>query len=105
MYFRDASSGTYVKGSHTARFGEIEQRGYALTQKGRQLYDEILERVNVEAAERGVSATQYEEILQRQFLEFPDDLEQLRSQKLAYFCYRWGQQRRMDSISRRRVRN
>lgn len=90
VYFRDASSGVYVKGSHTARFGEVEQRGYALTRQGRQLYDEILQRVNIESAEAKPSAAQYEEILQRRFLEFPDDLDQLHSQELAYFCYRLG---------------
>ncbi|PWQ88651.1 DUF1338 domain-containing protein, partial [Enterococcus faecium] len=31
------------EGSHTARFGEIEQRGAALTPKGRQLYDKLLD--------------------------------------------------------------
>ena len=30
------------QGTHTARFGEIEQRGVALTPKGRQLYDDLL---------------------------------------------------------------
>ncbi|NHW78255.1 2-oxoadipate dioxygenase/decarboxylase family protein, partial [Escherichia coli] len=30
------------QGTHTARFGEIEQRGVALTPKGRRLYDELL---------------------------------------------------------------
>ena len=30
------------KGTHTARFGEIEQRGVALTPKGRELYDRLL---------------------------------------------------------------
>ncbi len=30
------------QGTHTARFGEIEQRGVALTPKGRQIYDELL---------------------------------------------------------------
>ena len=30
------------KGTHTARFGEIEQRGVALTPKGRELYDSLL---------------------------------------------------------------
>ena len=29
-------------GTHTARFGEIEQRGLALTPKGRALYDQLL---------------------------------------------------------------
>lgn len=90
VYFRDAKSGVYIKGSHTARFGEVEQRGYALTRQGRQLYDETLGRVNMEAAEVKASAAQYEEILQRRFLELPDDLDQLRSQRLAYFCYQLG---------------
>lgn len=31
-----------MRGTHTARFGEIEQRGVALTPKGRALYDELL---------------------------------------------------------------
>jgi len=30
------------RGTHTARFGEIEQRGVALTPKGRELYDRLL---------------------------------------------------------------
>jgi len=69
VYSRDASSGVYVKGSHTARFGEVEQRGYSLTRQGRLLYNEILERVNAEATEAKASASQYGEILQRQFFE------------------------------------
>lgn len=86
VYFRD-TSGVYTKGSHTARFGEVEQRGYALTRKGRQLYDRILTQVNAEAAEKKATAVEYEQILNRCFQEFPDDLSQLQSQKLAYFCY------------------
>ena len=31
-----------AQGTHTARFGEIEQRGVALTPKGRALYDQLL---------------------------------------------------------------
>ena len=34
-----------AQGTHTARFGEIEQRGVALTRKGRALYDELLAKV------------------------------------------------------------
>jgi uncharacterized glyoxalase superfamily metalloenzyme YdcJ len=33
---------TDAHGSHSARFGEIEQRGVALTPKGRALYDQLL---------------------------------------------------------------
>ncbi|GIK01259.1 hypothetical protein Aspvir_005291 [Aspergillus viridinutans] len=82
VYFRDARN-EYVRGSHTARFGEVEQRGYALTRKGRQLYDQILARVNREAGGSVVYAT----ILRKHFEEFPDDLAQLQAQKLAFFCY------------------
>lgn len=86
VYFRDAAD-VYIKGSHTARFGEVEQRGYALTRKGRQLYDQILSRVNAEASERKATAAEYDRVLTNQFQDFPDDLAQLRSQKLAYFRY------------------
>lgn len=40
-----ADNGTWVEGHHTARFGEIEQRGVALTRKGRALYDQLLVQV------------------------------------------------------------
>ena len=50
---------------HTARFGEIEQRGAALTRKGRALYDRCL------AA--------------KDFADFPDTLAELRDDGLAYF--------------------
>ncbi|GGX76091.1 DUF1338 domain-containing protein [Litorimonas cladophorae] len=50
---------------HTARFGEIEQRGAALTPKGRALYDQCL--------------------ASKDFSSFPDDIAALRDQKLAYF--------------------
>ncbi|RJE18052.1 hypothetical protein PHISCL_09612 [Aspergillus sclerotialis] len=90
VYFRDAS-GVFIKGSHTARFGEVEQRGYALTPKGRELYDGILAQVNTEAAKKQASSAEYEEILGNRFRDFPDDLSQMHSQRLAYFCYRLTQ--------------
>ena len=34
-----SADGGWTTGSHTARFGEIEQRGIALTPKGSALYD------------------------------------------------------------------
>ncbi|KAE8149973.1 hypothetical protein BDV25DRAFT_172504 [Aspergillus avenaceus] len=87
VYFRDAGD-AFVKGSHTARFGEVEQRGYALTRKGRQLYDRILLVVNDESARRNANAAEYETMLAEYFKRFPDDMAQLQSQELAYFCYR-----------------
>jgi len=64
---------TSVAGSHTARFGEIEQRGCALTRKGRALYDALL----AESQQGNEEA----------FAAFPDDWTQLRRDELAYFRY------------------
>ena len=57
-----------VAGVHTARFGEIEQRGCALTPTGRALYDDALAR--------------------KDFSALPDDWEALRRGGLAWFRYR-----------------
>ena len=50
-----------IAGHHTARFGEIEQRGVALTPKGRALYDRLLQATNdalqAPPSERTPSAT------------------------------------------------
>ncbi|KAJ5965370.1 hypothetical protein N7481_012084 [Penicillium waksmanii] len=93
VYFGDVSgSGVPIKGSHTARFGEVEQRGYALTRKGRQFYDQILNQVNdLAAANRNRKlndTTEYESLLAKSFKIFPDTLPALREEGLAYFCYR-----------------
>lgn len=58
-------NGNWTQRTHTARFGEIEQRGAALTPKGRELYDRCL------AA--------------KDFSEFPDDWDSIRNDGLAYF--------------------
>lgn len=77
------------EGSHTARFGEIEQRGVALTRKGRALYDSLLNEARSRAGgaptERNAEA--YMQILQDAFKAFPDDYATLREQGLAYFRY------------------
>lgn len=73
-------------GTHTARFGEIEQRGVALTPKGRALYDSLLTR----SRELPTAADNLEH--QRQLSEcfeaFPDDVATLRREALAFFRYR-----------------
>ncbi|OAI94900.1 2-oxoadipate dioxygenase/decarboxylase HglS [Pseudomonas putida] len=81
--FRDA------EGSHTARFGEIEQRGAALTPKGRQLYDQLLDatREALGGAPAESNADRYMSLLSETFQAFPDDLRQMREQGLAYFRY------------------
>ncbi len=84
--FPDGEGGT-VAGHHTARFGEIEQRGAALTPKGRARYDELLERTREATAPAadGSNAGAYMAELERVFADFPDDAATLRAEGLAYF--------------------
>ena len=74
-------------GSHTARFGEIEQRGMALTPKGRQLYDQLLSEVRQAVPDAVGNTEKYYRQLQETFKQFPDDIQQLRQQRLGYFRY------------------
>lgn len=76
-------------GSHTARFGEIEQRGAALTPKGRELYDTLLNAARAELAEfpSESNAEKYTEILEKHFKDFPDNYAELHDKGLAYFRY------------------
>jgi uncharacterized glyoxalase superfamily metalloenzyme YdcJ len=66
--FIDAPDGE-AEAVHRARFGEIEQRGIALTPKGRALYDEAIADPDPETA----------------FARIPDSFEALRQNGLAYF--------------------
>lgn len=70
-------------GTHTARFGEIEQRGVALTLKGRALYDKLLSEAGV-----GKDNLTHQQHLQEVFKAFPDSEFLLRQQGLAWFRYR-----------------
>lgn len=82
-------SGEQAQGRHTARFGEIEQRGVALTPKGRALYDELLDAARGLAQPKadGSNTAQYMRALREVFAPMPDTHEGLRSQGLAYFHY------------------
>lgn len=84
-----STDGQITQGHHTARFGEIEQRGAALTAKGRQLYDRLLQaaqdQLQVPANEK--NAAQYMAILSEQFLQFPDNYQAMRAEQLAFFRY------------------
>ncbi|TAA06855.1 VOC family protein [Pseudoxanthomonas winnipegensis] len=72
-------------GTHTARFGEIEQRGLALTPKGRALYDALLDQARDAGA--GSTGADYPARLAAAFAQFPDDLDTLRREGLGYFRY------------------
>lgn len=82
--FRDAQQGT-----HTARFGEIEQRGIALTAKGRELYDRLLQE-----SETGTDNRVHQQKLGDIFQAFPDDAKTLRVQQLAWFTFRLSEKGR-----------
>ncbi|MGS8722462.1 2-oxoadipate dioxygenase/decarboxylase family protein, partial [Salmonella enterica subsp. enterica serovar Infantis] len=65
------------QGTHTARFGEIEQRGVALTPKGRRLYDELLHKAGT-----GKDNFTHQLHLREVFNAFPDSEFLLRQQGL-----------------------
>jgi len=73
-------------GTHTARFGEIEQRGLALTPKGRALYDELLARART-TGDAGSTGDDYATRLAAAFGDFPDDDDTLRREGLGYYRY------------------
>jgi uncharacterized glyoxalase superfamily metalloenzyme YdcJ len=78
-----------TRGSHSARFGEIEQRGAALTPKGRALYDRLLNAARDELKDfpNEANAARYNALMAQHFGEFPDTIEGMRQQELAYFRY------------------
>ncbi|KAK7953072.1 hypothetical protein PG988_013766 [Apiospora saccharicola] len=77
-----------VKGSHCARFGEIEERGAAVTAAGRRLYDELLAEATGTARSNKDGRT-HDEILFDTFRDrYPDDLRELCRQNLIFCRYR-----------------
>lgn len=78
-----------VEGAHTARFGEIEQRSAALTRKGRDLYDQLLNKVlaTVKPKVDGSNAAEYMQCLIDTFKAFPSTPAEMRNQGLAYVQY------------------
>ena len=87
--YKNDTDEQYESGQHTARFGEIEQRGVALTPKGRALYDRLLNKARDQlgATPNENNATEYYRILEQVFTEFPDDYQTLHADELAYFYY------------------
>jgi len=73
-------------GTHTARFGEIEQRGLALTPKGRALYDQLLAQAR-DSGGAGSTGQDYPTRLAEAFTAFPDDHDTLRREGLGYYRY------------------
>ncbi|MGO2581401.1 MAG: 2-oxoadipate dioxygenase/decarboxylase HglS, partial [Halomonas sp.] len=59
-----------AQGTHTARFGEIEQRGMALTPKGRALYDQLLNEGRKQTA--GLDNDAHQAVMDKVFTALPD---------------------------------
>ncbi|KAH7123033.1 hypothetical protein EDB81DRAFT_847334 [Dactylonectria macrodidyma] len=93
--------GSLVEGTHRARFGEIEERGAAVTKKGRKLYDQLL--VAAMDKYRAISTTDesatMDEILADVFQAYPDDWDELRKQDLVYCTYQLTAKPRPDTLS------
>ncbi len=85
------ADGTQVHAAHTARFGEIEQRFYATTPAGRQLYDACLAEAERQLAAAGLPPHQWREreaILAAAFRPFPKTLPELYQQGLVFVRFR-----------------
>lgn len=83
--------GSTIAAEHTARFGEIEQRFYACTPRGRALYDRCLAAAD-EARERDPSIVRrdpaaYEAMVSMHFAPFPKRLDELLRAGLVYGRY------------------
>ncbi|MEQ8317412.1 MAG: DUF1338 family protein [Phycisphaerales bacterium] len=87
----EEADGTQIEGSHTARFGEIEQRFYATTPAGRAMYDQCLAAFEeARAGEPDLAHRDEEAFLAMQrnaFASFPDSLEGLLERELVYARY------------------
>ncbi|MFN9972648.1 MAG: 2-oxoadipate dioxygenase/decarboxylase family protein, partial [Phycisphaerae bacterium] len=83
--------GTMTETVHTARFGEIEQRFYATTKKGRDLYDACLTAGDAQRDKNPVVAKtnfdQYESEYMAAYKPFPKTLRELVDQGLIYGRY------------------
>lgn len=78
--------------SHKARFGEIEERGAALTPKGRKLYDDLFHEADIGVSSQDDSGTSRDEVMVEVFQRFPDDWTRMCKEGLVYCTYRCTQQ-------------
>jgi len=83
--------GTTTNATHTARFGEIEQRGFACTPKGRTLYDDCLAQADA-ARDKNPTIVKtdfaaYETLFAAPFKPFPKSVTALLKAGLIYATY------------------
>ncbi|WKT42107.1 hypothetical protein QSH57_006913 [Fusarium oxysporum f. sp. vasinfectum] len=95
------STGDAVPGTHTARFGEVEQRGAAVTRKGRGLYDELLNTASEQSS--GSSRITLDEALVNAFSAYPDTWRELQEKGLVYFRYRTSSSAHDQELRRRLI--
>ncbi len=84
------SDGTTLDSFHTARFGEIEQRGFATTSTGRELYDACLKQFEDSLCEAGIAPRDWraqEKLHVQAFSAFPKSLPELVQQGLVHARY------------------
>ncbi len=79
---RDQALPDVKQGRHSVQTVEIEQRGAALTPKGRALYDGLMATTCATCSQHRFANRPADA-----FLAFPDTLEAIREQGLAYFRY------------------
>jgi uncharacterized glyoxalase superfamily metalloenzyme YdcJ len=87
--FPTATAETMTKGSHKARFGEIEERGAAVTPKGRRLYEQLLKTSMDRIAQLSEGHTPADEdaVIAQVFEQYPDTWNELRQKGLVYFDF------------------
>lgn len=90
VVFVDADGGETAS-THTARFGEIEQRFYATTVRGRALYDQCLAAAEaVKASQPGLAASDHDAYVTsyaESFAPFPKSLRELLEAGLVFGRY------------------
>lgn len=89
-----ANDASFKIGTHKARFGEIEERGAAVTPLGRKLYDRLLDETSAAAhAASSGNQRQHHQLMDEASVRifgasYPDSWDVLRQQGLVYFDYR-----------------
>ncbi|KAF6794276.1 hypothetical protein CMUS01_16013 [Colletotrichum musicola] len=83
----DDEAGPQTKGTHKARFGEIEERGAAVTKAGRELYDQLFDEIVASESQRRerLGQDEYYDLVSRVFKQYPDDWRELRRRGLLYY--------------------
>jgi uncharacterized glyoxalase superfamily metalloenzyme YdcJ len=87
--FRHAD-GSVIRGSLRVRFGEVEQRGIALTTTGRDLYDRLVAEADRRLAEAPAGTTRVEVAEQVWREGLPTTERELAIEGLGFFEYRVG---------------